>query len=71
MLGALPARAGGKRGLGHESRPREREIAAAGVRERTLSDEYQRQARSEGIPGAVAVLLLVVAIFPMVVEPGG
>ena len=41
------------------------------MRERTLSDEYQRQARSEGIPGAVAVLLLVVAIFPMVVEPDG
>jgi uncharacterized membrane protein len=46
------------------------EIAAAGDGEVTLSDEYQRAARTEGILGAVAGLLVVIAIYLMVVKPG-
>jgi MFS family permease len=48
----------------------EREITAAGEGEVTLSDEYQRQARTEGIFGAVAGVLVVVAVYLMVVKPG-
>src|SRR5262245_6801775 len=46
------------------------EIAAAGDGEVTLSDEYQRAARTEGIVGAVAGVLVVIAIYLMVVKPG-
>lgn len=48
----------------------EREIAAAGGGEVTLSEEYQRGARTEGIVGGIAGLLVVVAIFLMVIKPG-
>jgi len=47
----------------------EAEIAAAGEGDVTLSDEYQRQARIEGIVGAITGVLIVVAIFLMVVKP--
>ena len=46
-----------------------RELADAGPGEVTLSDEYQRQARTEGMVGALTGLLLVVAIFLMVSSP--
>jgi uncharacterized membrane protein len=42
----------------------ERDLAAG-----ALSDEYQRRARTEGIIGAVAGLLVVVAVFLMVTKP--
>lgn len=48
----------------------ERELAAAGSGEATLSDDYQRQARNTGVAGGVAGLLVVVAIFLMVTKPG-
>jgi uncharacterized membrane protein len=48
----------------------EREVAAAGGGPVTLSEDYQRAARQQGIFGAVAGLLIVVAIFLMVVKPG-
>jgi uncharacterized membrane protein len=47
-----------------------REIAAAGDGEVVLSDEYQRRARTEGIVGAVAGVLILVAIYLMVTKPG-
>jgi hypothetical protein len=48
-----------------------RELAAAGPGgEVTLSEEYRRRARIEGIVGAVAGLLVVVAVYLMVVKPG-
>jgi hypothetical protein len=34
------------------------------------SDEYMRQARTEGIVGAVTGLLVIAAIFLMVTKPG-
>ena len=48
----------------------EREIAAAGDGELTLSDEYQKGARTEGIVGGIAGLLVIVAIYLMVTKPG-
>ena len=48
----------------------EGEIAAAGEGEVTLSDDYQAQARREGIVGALAGVLVIVAIYLMVVKPG-
>ena len=48
----------------------EREIAAAGDGPVTLSDEYQKGARMEGIVGTITGVLLVVAIFLMVDKPG-
>jgi MFS family permease len=48
----------------------EGEIAAAGTGEVTLSDDYQAQARREGIVGALAGVLVIVAIYLMVVKPG-
>jgi len=48
----------------------EREIAAAGSGEVVLSDAYQRRARTEGLLGALAGVLVVVAIFLMVAKPG-
>jgi uncharacterized membrane protein len=46
------------------------EIAAAGPGAVTLSDDYQRRARTEGMLGAVAGVLIVIAIFLMVAKPG-
>jgi uncharacterized membrane protein len=48
----------------------EREIDAAGGGGVRLSEEYQGAARTEGILGAVAGVLIVIAIFLMVVKPG-
>jgi uncharacterized membrane protein len=47
-----------------------REIEAAGDREVVLSDEYQRKARTEGIVGAIAGVLVLIAIYLMVTKPG-
>jgi uncharacterized membrane protein len=44
----------------------EREIEATG----NVSDDYQRQARREGMLGGVAGVLVLVAIFLMVTKPG-
>jgi uncharacterized membrane protein len=46
------------------------EIAAAGDGPFTPSEEYQRQARIEGIMGTITGILIVVAIYLMVVKPG-
>lgn len=48
----------------------EAEIAGAGGGDPTLSEDYQRQARREGIAGGAAGFLVVLAIFLMVVKPG-
>jgi len=48
----------------------QREIDDAGAGEVTLSAEYQRQSRMEGVVGAIVGVLLVVAIFLMVTKPG-
>jgi uncharacterized membrane protein len=48
----------------------EAEIEAAGDGEVTLSDDYQRQARMEGIVGTITGILLIVAVYLMVVKPG-
>ena len=48
----------------------ERELAASGGAEATLSDDYQRQARREGFAGGLAGVLIVLAVFLMVVKPG-
>jgi hypothetical protein len=48
----------------------EREIAAAGEGEVTLSDEYQRAARTEGFVGTAAGVLVIIAIYLMVTKPG-
>jgi uncharacterized membrane protein len=48
----------------------ESEIAAAGNGEVILSDEYQRRARTEGIVGTIAGVLIIVAIYLMVTKPG-
>jgi uncharacterized membrane protein len=48
----------------------EADLAAAGGGEVTLSDEYQRRARQEGIFGGIAGLLVLLAIFLMVTKPG-
>ena len=37
----------------------------------TLSEDYQRQAQREGGIGALAGLLIIVAVFLMVIKPGG
>jgi len=48
-----------------------RDIAAGpGDGEITMSDEYLRGARIEGIVGAIAGLLVIAAVFLMVVKPG-
>ncbi|HEX8064990.1 MAG TPA: DUF2269 family protein [Thermoleophilaceae bacterium] len=46
------------------------EVEAAGGGEFTPSEEYMRQARTQGIVGTVTGLLLVLAIFLMVTKPG-
>jgi uncharacterized membrane protein len=48
----------------------EAEIAAAGDGEVVLSEQYQRQSRTEGIVGTATGLLIVIAIYLMVVKPG-
>jgi uncharacterized membrane protein len=48
----------------------EAEIAAAGGGEVSLSEDYLRRARTEGILGAVAGVLVLVAVFLMVTKPG-
>jgi uncharacterized membrane protein len=54
--------------------PTDRRLAAQAQREidetGNVSDDYQRAARTEGIIGAVAGLLVIVAIFLMVTKPG-
>jgi uncharacterized membrane protein len=47
-----------------------REIEAAGSGPVALSDAYRRGARTQGIVGSVAGLLVVVAIYLMVTKPG-
>jgi hypothetical protein len=48
----------------------EREIANAGPGDFQPSAEYQRGARTEGIVGAIAGVLIVVAVYLMVTKPG-
>jgi uncharacterized membrane protein len=48
----------------------QRDIAAAGSGEVVMSDEYQRKARAIGMVGALAGVLILVAIFLMVTKPG-
>jgi uncharacterized membrane protein len=48
----------------------EREIADAGGGEVTLSEQYLRGTRMEGIVGAITGLLIVAAVFLMVTKPG-
>jgi uncharacterized membrane protein len=52
--------------------PTDRRLAAMAERDLAageLSEEYQRRARTEGIVGAVAGLLVVLAVFLMVTKP--
>jgi len=48
----------------------EREVAAAGDGEVTLSPEYQARAKRQGMAGALTGVLVVTAIFLMVTKPG-
>jgi uncharacterized membrane protein len=48
----------------------QREVDRAGDGEVVLSDEYQRAAKTEGIVGMVAGLLVIAAIYLMVTKPG-
>jgi hypothetical protein len=48
----------------------EREVASWGEGEVTMSEEYQRRARKEGIVGAFAGVLVLLAVFLMVTKPG-
>src|SRR5439155_26476121 len=48
----------------------ESELASGGEGDIAPSDDYQRAARTEGIVGAVAGLLVIIAIYLMVVKPG-
>jgi uncharacterized membrane protein len=54
--------------------PTDRRLTAQAQREidetGAVSDEYQRAARTEGIVGAVAGLLVILAVFLMVTKPG-
>ena len=54
--------------------PTDRKLAVQAQRELdetgAVSDDYQAQARREGIMGAVAGLLIIAAIFLMVTKPG-
>ena len=54
--------------------PTDRRLAVQAQREidetGNVSDDYQRQARREGIMGAIAGLLVIAAIFLMVTKPG-
>ena len=69
VLGALL----GELGLHHRAQPAigGHEIGAeAGPGPVALSEEYQRRARTVGMAGAAAGVLVVIAIFLMVVKPG-
>jgi uncharacterized membrane protein len=46
------------------------EIAAAGARPVTLSEDFQRRSRTEGIVGTITGILVLLAIFFMVTKPG-
>jgi uncharacterized membrane protein len=46
------------------------EIAAAGAGAVTLSDDFQRRARNEGIVGTVVGILILLAVFLMITKPG-
>jgi uncharacterized membrane protein len=46
------------------------EIAAAGAGPVTLSEDFQRRSRNEGIVGTMVGILILVAIFLMIVKPG-
>ncbi|MFL5885535.1 MAG: DUF2269 family protein [Thermoleophilaceae bacterium] len=46
------------------------EIAAVGTGDVALSETYLRRSRTEGIAGAVAGVLVIVAVFLMVTKPG-
>jgi uncharacterized membrane protein len=46
------------------------ELEHAGAGRVTLSEEYRRGARTEGIVGSVSGVLIVIAIFLMVTKPG-
>jgi uncharacterized membrane protein len=48
----------------------ERDIAASGTGEVVLSDDYMRRARTEGIVGTIAGVLVLAAIYLMVTKPG-
>jgi uncharacterized membrane protein len=48
----------------------ERDIAAAGVGEVTLSAEYRRRVRTEEILGHAAGVLVIAAVYLMVAKPG-
>jgi uncharacterized membrane protein len=48
----------------------QRDIDRAGGGEVTMSDEYLRAARTEGVVGMVAGILTVLAIYLMVTKPG-
>jgi uncharacterized membrane protein len=54
--------------------PTDRRLAAQAQREidetGNVSDDYQKKARTEGIMGAVAGLLVIAAVFLMVTKPG-
>jgi hypothetical protein len=47
-----------------------RDISVSGSGEITMSEEYMRRSRREGIVGAVTGLLIVLAIYFMVTKPG-
>jgi uncharacterized membrane protein len=47
-----------------------RDISASGAGEITMSEEYMRRSRREGIVGGLAGLLVVIAIYLMVTKPG-
>jgi hypothetical protein len=56
--------------------PTDRKLAAMAEKEladgaTTLSDDYQRQAQREGTMGALTGFLIILAVFLMVVKPGG
>ena len=48
----------------------EREIEAGGGGDVAMSEDYLAQARREGMIGALAGVLVLVAIFLMVTKPG-
>ena len=56
--------------------PTDKKLAAMAEKEladgaTSLSEDYQRQAQREGGIGALAGLLIIVAVFLMVIKPGG
>ena len=56
--------------------PTDKKLAAMAEKEladgaTTLSEDYQRRAQREGGIGALAGLLIIVAVFLVVIKPGG